>query len=94
MDKTQALQLLDEAMHEFRRESYRDLVTRIGQEPVTTERLGADSTTYQLEIAFMWEHRPGGNVIVVGSIDDGGWRAFAPLTRSFIKAADESFVGE
>lgn len=81
-------------MHEFRRESYRELVTRIDQEPVTTERLGADSTTYQLEISFMWEHRPGGNVIVVGSIDDGRWRAFAPLTRSFMKAADESFVGE
>ena len=42
----------------------------------------------------MWEYRPGGNVLVTGSIDDGGWRAVSPLTRSFIKSADESFVGE
>ena len=33
--------------------------------------------------------------MVIGSIDDGGWRtSFSPLTRSFIKPADESFVGE
>jgi hypothetical protein len=31
---------------------------------------------------------------VLGSIDDGGWRAFAPLTRSFIKSPDGTFVGE
>jgi len=30
----------------------------------------------------------------MASIDDGGWRAFAPLTRSFIKRADGSFVDE
>ena len=38
--------------------------------------------------------RPGGNVRVIGSIDDGGWRAFVPLSDSFIKAADGRFVGE
>jgi hypothetical protein len=32
--------------------------------------------------------------LVVGSIDHSGWRALVPVTRSFIKAADESFVGE
>jgi hypothetical protein len=30
----------------------------------------------------------------MGSIDDGGWRAFVPISRSFIKSADGSFVGE
>ncbi|HYN06389.1 MAG TPA: hypothetical protein VES67_03270 [Vicinamibacterales bacterium] len=94
MDNTQAIHLLDEAMQEFRREPYRDLVTRIGQGPVTAERQGADAAQYQLEFSFVWDDRPGGNVRVIGSIDDGGWRAFVPVTRSFIKSADESFVDE
>jgi hypothetical protein len=28
------------------------------------------------------------------SIDDGGWRAFVPLTDAFIMASNGSFVGE
>ena len=31
---------------------------------------------------------------VMGSIDDGGWRAFVPLTQSFIMACDGSLVDE
>jgi hypothetical protein len=29
-----------------------------------------------------------------GSVDDGSWRAFAPLSRSFIKSPDGAFDGE
>ena len=49
---------------------------------------------YQTEVNVLWDDRPGGNIRVIGSIDDGGLRAFAPLTDSFIKAPDGSFVGE
>ena len=95
MDKTEALQVLTEAMEDFRREPYRDLVKRIGDGPFVVERQGAASAQYQLEISFLWDGRPGGNVMVIGSIDDGGLlTSFSPVTRSFIKAADESFVGE
>lgn len=94
MDTAEALQLLNDAMQDFRREPYHDLVRRIAESPIIAERQGAGSAQYQLELEVMWEHRPGGNVIVIGSIDDGGWRAFSPLTRSFIKAPDDSFVGE
>jgi hypothetical protein len=47
-----------------------------------------------VEIQTFWDSQPGGNVRVMGSIDDGGWRAFLPLSRSFIKSAVDSFVGE
>jgi hypothetical protein len=33
-------------------------------------------------------------ILVVGSIDDGGLRAFFPLSSSFIMARDGTFVGE
>ena len=35
-----------------------------------------------------------GHLRVLGSIDDGGIRAFFPLTDSFIMAPDGSFIGE
>jgi hypothetical protein len=41
-----------------------------------------------------WDGERGGNVRVISTIDDGGLRAFVPLSDSFIKAADGSFVGE
>jgi hypothetical protein len=34
------------------------------------------------------------NIRVLASIDDGGTRAFHPVTCDFIKAPDGSFVGE
>ena len=41
-----------------------------------------------------WDAHPNGNVRVSAGIDDGGLRAFLPLTSDFIKAPDGSFVGE
>ena len=94
MNSQEALLILGEVLSEFRKESYAGLVSRIGpSSPIVLERGGADGS-YQLEILFMWDGRAGGDVRVIGSIDDGGWRAFSPLTRSFIKSADGSFVGE
>ena len=96
MDNTEALQVLTEVMEDFRREPYRDLIKRIDDDPiVVVERQGAGSAQYQLEISFLWDGHPGGNVMIIGAIDDGGLlSSFSPVTRSFIKAADESFVGE
>ena len=41
----------------------------------------------------MWDDPARGNIRVMGSVDDGRWRAFMPLNRSFIKAPDGTFVG-
>jgi hypothetical protein len=84
MDKIEATKLLETGLERFRGESYDALVSRVGD--VVTEEVGGESgTEYQLEYTFMWDGHPGGAVLVIGSIDDGGWRAFAPLTQSFLK---------
>jgi len=31
-----------------------------------------------------WDGRPGGDIRVLASIDDGGWRAFFPLTETLV----------
>jgi hypothetical protein len=93
MNDQEALELLERELAAFRELPYSDLAQRIGGS-LTSECVGAAGAIYQIEIQVLWDDRPGGNVRVMGSIDDGGWRAFAPLTRSFIRRADGSFAGE
>jgi hypothetical protein len=94
MNKEEAAQLLEHELANLRSESYADLVRRIPERLLAFERSTVSGTTYQVEIQFLWDDRPGDDVRVMGSIDDGGLRAFLPLSRSFIKSADGSFVGE
>ena len=94
MNNEEAAQLLEHELAAFRRESYHDLVRRISEGSLDYECEGPNGGKYQIEIQFFWDDRPGGNIRVAGSIDEGGWRAFVPLNRDFIKSADGSFVGE
>ena len=94
MNNEEATELLDRELARLRSEPYELLVSRIDNSPHRLEPTGADGTSYQIVIRVFWDDRPGGNVRVIGSIDDGGWRAFVPLNRDFIKAPDGSFVGE
>jgi len=85
MKHEEAIALLEQELARFRTESYADLVSRVSTGPIVFERAALSGTTYQLEIDVLWENRPGGNVLVVGSIDDGGLRAFIPLTKDSVK---------
>jgi len=38
----------------------------------------------KLEILIRWDGKRGGDVRVMGSIDDGGWRAFLPLCSDLL----------
>lgn len=89
MDNREATTLLERELDTWRRQSYAELVQRIDQGPHVAESAG-----YQIEVEFLWDRPRAGNVRVVGSNDDGGLRAFAPLTRSFIKSPNGAFVGE
>lgn len=57
-----------------------------------TEVRGGSGAMYQLEILYLWDSRPGGAVRVMGSIDDGGLRAFVPLTKSVLVGPAASAV--
>ena len=95
MDDNEAIQLLEGELARFRPEPYAELVRRIEEKSTLEyEQAAASGAKYQVEIQFLWDDQPGGNALVMGSIDDGGWRAFLPLSRSFIKSPDGSFVGE
>ena len=64
--------------------SYAELTKLVGN-PHSKWADGSDGKKYQLEIQAFWdESKKGGNLRVVVSVDDGGWRAFFPLTETFI----------
>jgi hypothetical protein len=47
-------------------------------------------TTYQVEVKFFWDDKQKRNIRVVGFIDDGGIRAFVPLTQTLLISSSES----
>jgi hypothetical protein len=94
MNKNEAIAVLEQEMETFRNEPYEQLVTRMSADTLAYERIGPSGATYQIEIQVIWDQERGGNVMVMGSIDDDGWGAFVPIGSSFIKAPDGSFVGE
>jgi hypothetical protein len=93
MDNTEARSLLQTQLQLWRRRSYAELATEVAQSH-RFEVIGQSGTWYQGHIRIFWDDEPNGLIRVIGSIDDGGWRAFAPLTDSFILAQDGTFVGE
>ena len=46
------------------------------------------------EAQGFWDDETRRSLRVSVNVDDGGWRAFAPLSSGFIRAPDGSFVGE
>jgi hypothetical protein len=93
MDTQEAGNLLRDRLAEYRRLPYPDLAARVRADE-QREVVGPSGVRYQTEIQVVWDSRPGGAVRVLGSIDDGGWRAFLPLCDSFAVARDGTFLGE
>ena len=91
MDKSEARKVLSERLARLRQRSYAELAPLVESSHVEDfEVRGASGTTYQVEVQFFWDDKPRGVVRVVGSIDDGGIRAFVPLTQTFLVSRLES----
>lgn len=93
MDKAEALAVLSNEMALYRNRSYEELAGLIGQVDAY-EKKGTSGTAYQIEIQVFWDSKTGGDLRVLGAVDDGGWRAFAPLTDDFILTPGGEFIGE
>ena len=89
MDRDEALKLLDAKLDEYRKLSYAEVAAKIGDEEVV-EVTGPSGTHYQIEIQIVWDGKPNGDVRVLGAIDDGGWRAFLPLTSDLLISPDSA----
>jgi hypothetical protein len=93
MDNHEAKILLQKTLEQFRQYSFKELQASIGN-IFTFQVDGGSGVQYQIEVEAFWDGKPGQDIMVVGAIDDGGWRAFSPLSDSFIIRPDGTFVGE
>jgi hypothetical protein len=95
VNQEEATRVLDGVVAELRRETHKTLVARYLDESDGRTVVAESGVEYQVEVQGLWDDpRQEGNLRVIISIDDGGWRAFNPLATSFIVASDGSFVGE
>ncbi len=93
MDKAEAKTLLSQELCRYRELRYAELFSLIDQGEAF-ERPGPSGVIYQIEMQVFVDDVSRHTLLVMGSIDDGGWRAFCPLSDSFILAPEGSFVGE
>jgi hypothetical protein len=93
LNRTEASELLRVHLSSWRSRSYQELADHLGESHQVIVK-GASGTDYQVDVQVVWDDETHGNIRVIGSIDDGGWRAFVPLTDAFLLAPDGSFVGD
>ena len=93
MDKDEALEVLRRHLALYRQRTYSDLVGLIGK-PSVAEVTGPSGARYQIEVEAYWDSKRNGDLRVMGSVDDGGLRAFMPLTDDFILSPEGRFLGE
>jgi hypothetical protein len=91
MDEQVAQGLINAELARLQKLSFADLTALIGK-PETNQRVGDDGKTYQIEIQAFWDSKKGADVRVIVAADDGGRRAFIPLTDDFIMRPDGSLV--
>ena len=93
MDNNEAHAMLEGELKSYRSKAYLELVELMG-EVIAYEKEARSGRRYQIEIQVVWDLKEGGDIRVIGCIDDGGWRAFFPLTNGFLMNPEGQFVGE
>ncbi len=94
MDIDEARKLLAEKLSEYRTFSYTSLVNRIGDDDYLAVTGPSWRTEYQIEVQFLWDAEPKGNLRVSAAIDDGSFRhAFSPQCEDFVISPDGRMMG-
>ena len=94
MKKKEAKQIISVELEQYKAKPHSELAQMIDGEPIIREKSGPSGKNYQIEIHVFWDDTLYGNIRVMGSIDDGGWRSFVPLNDSFIKTPLNELIGE
>ncbi len=92
MDEAEARLLLDGIAAEVARLSYDELVARYRGETECREVVGESGAVYQVEVQAFWDGRDPGPLRVILGVDDGGWRAWSPLTTDFVMLPDGTLL--
>jgi hypothetical protein len=79
LDRAVATMLLEQELAQARQRGHGALKADVGEE-VTKQIVGPDGKEYQMSLLIVWDDKENGALRVIASVDDGGWRAIAPLT--------------
>ena len=91
MNKAEAKSILSMELRAFAARPYDKLVELISRPEVKS--ISTESgVCYQIELNVFWDSQPEKDLRIMGSIDDGGWRAFLPLTESLIMKPDGTLI--
>ena len=91
MDTVAARKVLNAWLAKLRAVPYKELAARV--DSVTNDEVARDSErSWQVEVQVLWDDEPDGNIRVTVSIDDGGLRAFVPMTDGFVKTPSGDIV--
>ena len=93
MNKDEAKSVLAKSLVEYAAKSYNELQYLLDTQD-TSEVSAESCKKYQLEFQAVWDDKKDGNLRVIGSIDDGGIKAFVPITYDFIITPGGEFVGD
>ena len=94
VNNAEAEGIIDTELAKYRDRTYEQLSEITEAPKQSREVIGASGTTYYVDVYARWDREVGGPIRLWVTADDGGWRAFLPMSKTFIKAADGSFVGE
>ena len=94
MDRGEASALARTKVRELQQMTRAELRDRYLGKPETDEVEAESGTSYQLETLAVWDQNEDGDLRVFVAVDDGGWRAIAPLSETFVVAPDGTFVDE
>ena len=91
MNKDEAKAILSDQLKSFATRSYTEPSAFIDK-PVDVEIAGSFGTKDGIEINVFFDSKPGEDLRIIGSIDDGGWRAIVPLSDTLIMNPDGHLV--
>ena len=91
VDKNEARGILEQTLSDLHRISYNELRARIPPKPRRVLFLTVLDEP-QVETHVFWDGPPDNDIRVTASIDDGGLRAFKPLSDGFIRRPEGSEV--
>jgi hypothetical protein len=91
MNKAEARSILSRELKAFASRSYDQLAALIGH-PDVKNVVSESGVNYQIEFSVFSDSKPEEDLRIMGSIDDGGWRAFLPLTESLIMKPDGTLL--
>jgi hypothetical protein len=94
MDLIEALGVLSAEATKLAGRSHAELSCLVDQSH-HLEAVGPSGTKFQVEIWAVWDNnKPGQTLRLLFSVDDGGVRAFVPLTRGALVAPGAVFDGK